>query len=1818
MEGTEDNQITMKTLHTSTLCRFFRALSGILTGLVMLTVTAFSNQIGLAHTTVGGAGGNVTGNFTTIDHPDLNGNPALKLFVSQEFNGSPYEKSFGVFYSGGRWRIYNEDRAAMIAGVKFQVVACEPGAEVFNHLSGAANIVSNRTRLDHPLLNGKPNAKIVVMHDWTVGQTYHDKRVGVWYDGSRWSIYNEDRSAMSAGVNFNVSIDSDGSKMITHDTALNNIIPEFLYTQIDHPDLNGNPNLNLVVTHDFDTNGPYFEDVQLSMWYAVGKWNIVRTGQDFDPGSRFQILVAGRGVVQGPDIAMGAPDFTEGEFCPGDDLGGEATWTLSGEDLPTSFRVGWYLSEDAIIDPTKDTLLSTQNIAVPNGSASGVAKAQVGQNVIPVDLAEGSYYIGAYADDNGVINETNEGNNVAAADVFVQQCQPDLEPGNFSVPAIACAGEDIGAGTNFIVVNKGDAAAGAFTVAYYLSANNTFDGGDTLLVGGRDSVGGLGTSSNVAVPAGQNSIPDSTTPGNYFIIVVVDELAAVAESNEANNTAWRPITINPCQSDLTPGVNFVSPPTACVGENIAAKMNFDVSNIGDSSSGAFKVSFYLSPDPVFGGGDTKLGGLDAEVGNLTASANVSAVSVSHIVPESTTPGDYFLIGVIDQPDSVNEQDEGNNVAARPIKVAFCDVPPIPIDHHEVSSTIAVELDDLFYGNGDSLNVVVKFGGIVPTEATLPVVINSPTTGDTEVLILDRQDDGRLYATVTGLSVRSPAGAVTEMDGILDGAPDERFSALFYVDSSLSLKDRFTEKLVTDFGIFVAPEFASAPVRTDPGVAMSADELTPPAGGKRSGTLMRNDALPVQIALDELVFFPTDGANIDKFLARSNGTVLTTDLLPDEQEAGDTPSSYLVRVQPSPSDLACLPQMRALFAETGELIGSNDEVLETYALALKYQMEGFVVGVNPRLQLMGVPSVSDPSGLILRPMTRVVEGTVDTARALLSVPECWAFMALWDFDERRIPIAILDNGFAPTPDYRVGRGGTIRECLNESVRLVCEPGAAFRPGTVGNGLFGPRTWHGSGVMTVACGTINNTFGGVGVAGQVGEPMLYNFGHISYVFGIGRAIRQATLDGASVINISAGYPCTIIDRAGINFNICSPLGRTALCTAVTATLSASAAAICSTVPLFSFFPPLAAAAQAACFAATTAVVTASSACYATLVAGDVRGPMERGVNFAVERGVPVVASAGNKVDTTTIEPPLSDIINIDNASADDWMVVPGVFPNVISVGACQNNFPFGNLHYHGPSVDFWAPISSGYVAPTDPDDIASALRDRTIGGTSAAAPYITGVIANMQAIDPTLNRRTPGLTPAQIAAIPARVRTILSQTAYRPIDIAVVAPDGPAVQADTERRNLINPIGALRRAAEGLLPDFASMGYDVKMDFDEDSLPDAADLLEHAKILPLGGTDTGTIVNILGANGSSDRADVDWYKVAMPAAPVGLFKGIIKIRYPRDRGNIVITTPGFEGPFLSERTELEEEVTFRTPRVFQGVEVPFEVGGIAGSDNVYKITFDRTSFSAAPRGDRFDRDDPAVNPPESRPNNDDAERAVHLGQGRFPWVRTPSVGIQDEWQINVTDLNIHTNTDTDWFDVPDLPPISGDCAPELTIEFGPGMKLTARVVVRGVAHIIVDRASSPASIPRSYINETLEFFLEPTIRETFVAYDLDLILNQASSRACIIEEEMESWRGIRELFGSRRLGFPRFFPDMGSFPENFVGDIRERVQDGSQRVTTPDNYLINVSDSGNFRASVEVLVGLSLEARLLGLDGTEFAMGATSDLFASGGRAISSGR
>ena len=1150
---------------------------------------------------------------------------------------------------------------------------------------------------------------------------------------------------------------------------------------------------------------------------------------------------------------------------------------------------------------------------------------------------------------------------------------------------------------------------------------------------------------------------------------------------------------------------------------------------------------------------------------------------------------------------------------KPLGIDSLSFDPIP------SLDFEVRVDRVIYRANSTLSALVHLGPGVVTN-NLQLVLASPTSGDVEVVPLISTDTPNVYTTMFALpvSLLTSSESAQPMDGIFRAGSNEMFVAMF-VPERLPLRPNDpvpnVPDLVADYGVMESPGFAAAPVQVVPQLAMSDDEINVPTGGKRIGTLAIANGPIGQVALDELIIHPRDEAQLQTFLRETEGTIIMDDRL----SSNAAPRSYLVRVNSNKADLEHFPQIRALYGEQDLLLASSMDTLKILALATQYRAKGLMVAVNPRMQLMSEPATidgtfslfmhQDPDPSHAHPFNAMSSiGQVDAfANDIFGVRRAWAYLALWDRDTQRIPVAFLDQGFAANPDFRgydpndQWHDGIFQRDLDN----IWSGSVAEGLPCIGASLFGPKVWHGNGVVTTAGGVLNNGWGGVGTGGQVVVPMLYKMCLRSFAFEMGQSIVIAVQDGASIINLSTAYPCRLFLNNGPEIEYCSVGGRATLCAAIGAAIEGGASLACL------IFPP-------SCLLVGSASSTVVAACNSTLpLLGDVRSFMQIGIDYARSQGVPVVVCAGNALGSAGVGGiDFCQAVRCGEMDVSDLGMVPSTLSGVICVGAASASAPYQNTQLYGNRVDIWAPEGVPYFSPSAEDDqggLPSQLpnpphigqfahvANHAFRGTSASTPYITGIIAMMQAVNPELNPRTPGLSAAQVASISDRIRNLLVNTAHTPANNSTLSVDG-------KRRNLVNAIAAVRAAATGHLPDFSARGYDASLGYNEGLNPPSDERC------------TGTIVNatvdttftdtILSIPGAGNFTDADWYQLVTPSTPGLYCGGRIRLTYPIGARFGALLVNDQLGTLVGQPNADEEIREFKIPPMLEsaasyirvsayplkknltdpcGIWAPI-IGGDASIDNVYKIEFLPAKWcGATPTPDVFDR---GGNP--AGPNNNAPVWAVPLGSSAFPWNEAPTSEFAPCAQrIVINQLNFHRADDVDWFivDVPAFPPSCGTCRPSLMIETAAGVRAVAydasMKILRASDTSVLD-VTAPDSGP-IYIS------LSAANPGEYVEYNLRVTAYELSAFACDAQKLI--------LHGSMVFRFPVRINAIGDPPLENPGDFRT---DAAGRILDPVSYVINWRGGDLFQLQGAVPAGNSLLLQLMTPDNQVLAMAGTSDL------------
>lgn len=693
--------------------------------------------------------------------------------------------------------------------------------------------------------------------------------------------------------------------------------------------------------------------------------------------------------------------------------------------------------------------------------------------------------------------------------------------------------------------------------------------------------------------------------------------------------------------------------------------------------------------------------------------------------------------------------------------------------------------------------------------------------------------------------------------------------------------------------------------------------------------------------------------------------------------------------------------------------SSQQAADLFATIVEEQLTGTAIG--PSTMLLGHSAPVSNEGVHPDAFTTTwYDSNAVTSR--VRAKEGLALMAVADHTAP-VGTAILDGGFggpgdypAPwpagfnNPDFGVPFNTASRCDVNAVGIPFCGPGAAagVNPLTCTGGS--PCPWHGLAMFSAAGARLNNGFGSTGSGGLVVRPMLYKVG-LPYLTPVAGAIVRATTDGARVINLSSGFPC-----AAVLVDICSPGGALAI--------SLVAGAVC---PILALIPVFGGLACHAIISLAWGLVAATSALDASLV-------------FAEASGVVVVASAGN-----------------DGRNATSDRIVPCTMRLVVCVGnlaggtsdlvaAASSNF--------GPAIDIWAP---GTAVPVTPDPTMMPPPSANIGssfGTSPAAAFISGVVANIRSINPGLGAPAVRAVLAASrcnAAGPGRLDGTTCVVSAAPL----LAPVGYVDVLETVRR---------ARASAGLSTLVPCTGG-----WDEPRPPGAADDgPASAVILGLGGTPAGGTVTRTGnLSIHAFPTDEDWMQFQAPSFGAPTTDMTVRLSTSAPTTGVLrlelFRVSGATRNLLASQTSVGGVATFRflfTAGLTYHLRVT-AVGPVAVNDACYGSTVAVTVHGAGPAADRFE------------PNNSGGSPA-NLGVVNDSHVHHSSNGTQTEerWSKRLTGLSLHSTSDSDFYIVrlPD-PQDSADgghaSIQECGIDVGTGFR--GDVLYEGAA---VVRATIPA--------------------------------------------------------------------------------------------------------------------------------------------------------
>lgn len=161
--------------------------------------------------------------------------------------------------------------------------------KAFKHVASAATIKNHITTINNSETNGKADKILFVTHDYGKTGPYQTNAFGVWYNGSRWTIFNQDRVALKTNTTFNVLVTDKSSNAYIHTAASGSMMQGA--TRLNHPALNNKPNATFLITQNYGPSGPYNPN-PTGVGYVSGNWYIFNTnGKPIPTNAKFNILI---------------------------------------------------------------------------------------------------------------------------------------------------------------------------------------------------------------------------------------------------------------------------------------------------------------------------------------------------------------------------------------------------------------------------------------------------------------------------------------------------------------------------------------------------------------------------------------------------------------------------------------------------------------------------------------------------------------------------------------------------------------------------------------------------------------------------------------------------------------------------------------------------------------------------------------------------------------------------------------------------------------------------------------------------------------------------------------------------------------------------------------------------------------------------------------------------------------------------------------------------------------------------------------------------------------------------------------------------------------------------------------------------------------------------------------------------------------------------------------------------------------------------------------------------------------------------------------
>ncbi len=422
------------------------------------------------------------------------------------------------------------------------------------------------------------------------------------------------------------------------------------------------------------------------------------------------------------------------------------------------FSLGFWLSEDQVLDPETDTVILSPT---DNGSSMKELKAGGSQSFfrswkVPEGLPDGEYYIIGKADVGQTVVEDDEDNNVGISPEpltvkFVEVQCFDLALDEIVVSPLSSYWNGSVQLTAKVTNGGTQPTPDGWPARAYLSNQPSLNPASATVVGNW---------SLPSIPAGQTvvidqvvKIPSGIPVSPHWVGLQLDPETKLAECNEGNNAKvfGESVSIaSKAQVDLAVSQIQFHPQVAAAGESI--KVTYNLSNNGSTAATAFKLGVVFSQDATINATDAKNGKdylvHDIIIGTVPAGATLQRVE--DVVVPLALPNtlDTFWVGVVADLDNNQPSDtnKNNNVAVATqtltVQGAMGGCFEDDVEPNNTASAAQVLEPGLHEGmgscgNDDWWRVQVPAGhSLVVDMAISPILSIQPVPSDIDLVLLD--------------------------------------------------------------------------------------------------------------------------------------------------------------------------------------------------------------------------------------------------------------------------------------------------------------------------------------------------------------------------------------------------------------------------------------------------------------------------------------------------------------------------------------------------------------------------------------------------------------------------------------------------------------------------------------------------------------------------------------------------------------------------------------------------------------------------------------------------------------------------------------------------------------------------------------------------------------------------------------------------------------------------------------------------------------------------------------------------------------------------